>query len=67
MKERQSVPIWCKSNLTVTEASVYSGIGENKIREITEGEECPFVLWVGRKRMIKREAFDRYIQKQYSI
>lgn len=64
MKE---VPIWEKSNLTVEEAAAYSGIGINKIKEISNGENCPFVLWIGNKRLIKRKRFDAYIDNQYSI
>lgn len=30
-------------------------------------EKCPFVLWVGNRRMIKRRVFDEYIEKMYSI
>lgn len=61
------VPIWQNSNLTVEEAAAYSGIGRNKIRELTDDENCPFVLWVGTKRLIKRLKFDEYISKAYSI
>lgn len=62
-----NVPLYKKTNLTLYEASEYSGIGINKIREITNEEDCDFVLWVGTKRLIKRERFDRFIEKQYSI
>lgn len=64
MKE---VPIWEKSNLTVEEAAAYSGIGINKLKEITNEDDCPFVLWVGKKRLIKRKKFDNYIENCYSI
>ena len=64
MKE---VPIWEKSNLTVEEAAAYTGIGINKIREMSNGDNCPFVLWVGNKRLIKRRIFDEYVEKQFSI
>lgn len=64
MKE---VPIWEKSNLTVEEAAAYSGIGINKIKEISNDDNCSFVLWVGKKRLIKRRMFDRYIENSYSI
>ena len=64
MKE---VPIWEKSNLTLEEAAAYSGIGINKLREISNDERCPFVLWVGSKLLIKRKAFDRNIEQTYSI
>ena len=64
---KKDVPIWEKSNLTLEEAAAYSGIGINKIRELTDDEDCEFVLWIGRKRMIKRKKFDEYIEKRYSI
>ena len=32
---KKEVPIWEKSNLTLEEAAAYSGIGINKLREIT--------------------------------
>ena len=49
----KDVPIWEKSNLTLEEAAAYSGIGINKLREITNENKCKFVLWVGNKRLIK--------------
>lgn len=64
MKE---VPIWEKSNLTLEEAAAYSGVGVNKLREITNEERCPFVLWVGTKRLIKRRRLDQYLESAYSI
>ena len=64
MKE---VPIWEKSNLTLEEAAAYSGIGINKLRELTNEKDCSFVLWVGNKRLIKRRLFDQYIEQEYSI
>lgn len=64
MKE---IPLWEKSNLTLEEASVYSGIGINKLRQLSNDKNCPFVLWVGNKRLIKRKLFDSYIEKMYSI
>lgn len=64
MKE---VPIWEKSNLSLEEAAAYSGIGVNKLRELTNERICRFVLWVGNKRLIKRRLFDQYIESEYSI
>lgn len=61
------VPIWEKSNLTLEEAAAYSNIGTGKLREITNQDGCPFVLWVGSKRLIKRIKFDQYIANSYSI
>lgn len=64
---KKEIPVWEKANLTVEEAAAYSGIGLNKIRELSNDEQCPFVLWVGNKRLIKRKKFDAYIEKAYSI
>lgn len=61
------VPIWEKTNLTLEEASAYSGIGINKLREISNENSCPFVLWVGSKRLIKRRQLDRYLDQAFSI
>jgi excisionase family DNA binding protein len=64
MKE---VPIWEKSNLTLEEAAAYYGIGVNKLREITNDDNCKFVLWVGNKRLIKRKLMDQYLEQTFSI
>lgn len=64
MKE---VSIWEKSNLTLEEAAAYSGIGINKLRDLTSEQNCQFVLWVGSKRLIKRRLFDKFIEQEYSI
>ena len=64
---RKEVPIWEKSNLTLEEAAVYSGIGINKLRKMTDREDCTFVLWIGTKRLIKRRKLDEYVEKAYYI
>ena len=65
-KSRQ-VPIWEKSNLTLEEAAAYSGIGINKLRSLSDHEQCQFVLWVGSKRLIKRRKLDEYTGRMYSL
>lgn len=60
---KYEVPIWEKSNLTPEEAAAYSGIGINKLRELTNERGCNFVLFVGSKRLIKRRLFDAYIER----
>ena len=60
---KYEVPIWEKSNLTLEEAAAYSGIGINKLREITNEQGCNFVLFVGTKRLIKRRLLDAYLEK----
>lgn len=61
------IPIWEKAALTIEEAAAYSGIGQNKIREISNTNNCDFVLWVGNRRLIKRRQFDSFIARSYSI
>lgn len=62
-----NVPLWHKPNLSIEEASIYSNIGTGKLYEMTEKQDCPFVLWIGNRRMIKRKIFEEYIANQYSI
>ena len=67
MVHSDTVPIWEKANLSMEEAAAYFGIGINKLREMTNGDNCPFVLWNGSKRMIKRKAFEKFLEEAYSI
>lgn len=64
---KKEIPIWEKSNLTLEEAASYFGIGINKLRELTNDEKCPFVLWCGSRRLIKRVQMEKYLAKAYSI
>ena len=61
------VPVWEKATLTLEEAAAYSNIGINRLRELSDGDQCPFVLFVGNKRLIKRKQFDAYLAEAYSI
>ena len=67
MNNNNQIPIWEKSNLTLKEAAEYFGIGINRLKEITNDDNCEFVLWVGSRRMIKRKIFEKYIEKLYSM
>ncbi len=64
MKE---VPIKDKLNLTIEEAAAYSNIGINKIGELMKQPRCSFVIYVGRKRLIKRREFEKFIESQIEI
>ncbi len=51
-----------KYNLTIKEASSYFAIGEKKLRRIAEeNPDAGFVLMNGSHMLIKRVAFERYI------
>ena len=61
------IPAWEKANLSLEEAAAYFGIVLNKLRDMTNDENCPFVLWNGNKRLIKRKQFERFLEAAYSI
>lgn len=61
------VPIWQKSYLTLEEAAAYTGIGINRLRDMSNEESCEYVLWVGNRRMLKRRKLDEYLDKAYSV
>ncbi|MDE7308692.1 MAG: helix-turn-helix domain-containing protein [Lachnospiraceae bacterium] len=63
MKEAPRVEIKDKILLTVEEAAAYSNIGQNKIEEMSRKPNCPFVLYIGRRRLIKRREFEKYLEK----
>ena len=64
---RTEVPIYQKGLLTLEEAAEYTGLGVNKLRSMSNGEDCPFVLWNWTKRMFKRRKLDAYLDDAYSI
>lgn len=68
VENKNTVPIWHKINLTVTEAANYSNIGLHKIRELMKQPNCSFVLNVGdTKQLIKRELFEDFLKKANTI
>lgn len=67
LPEPLHIPFWLKSNLTVEEAAAYSGVGRSKLRELSDDENCSFVLWVGNKRLIKRRLLDEFLDSMYSV
>jgi excisionase family DNA binding protein len=62
-----NVPIWLKVNLTIEEAAAYTGVGVNKLRELSDSDSCDFVLWIGRKRLLKRQKLEEYLENAFSI
>ncbi len=64
---RKNVPVWEKAMLTLEEASDYTGIGLQKLRDLSSDEQCDFVLWNGSRRMFKRRKLVDFLEKAYSI
>lgn len=67
VRKMKEIPFWEKANLTLEEAAAYFSIGQQKLRDLTDNEDCDFVLWIGSKRLIKKNKFLKYIEEQYSI
>ena len=63
----QIVPAWEKSFLTLEEASAYTNINIGTLKELSNREDCEFVLWNGRRRLFKRKRLDEFLEKSYSI
>ena len=63
----KEVPIWENSLLTIDEAALYFNIGQNRLSELLKKPSCPFVLYVGRKKLVKREEFERFISQRIEI
>lgn len=58
---KDTVPIHQKLNLTLKEAAEYSNIGINRLTIMLTEPNCPFALFVGSKKLIKRKIFEDYI------
>ena len=62
-----SLPIDRKMLLSIRGAAEYSNIGINKIDELLKQPNCPFVLYVGTKKLVKRKAFEAFIEGRVAI
>ena len=67
MRDSESVPIHLKLTLSIKEASEYSNIGINKIDAMLKQPNCPFVLYVGSKKLVRRKEFEAYISSKLII
>lgn len=67
MTKKIEVPVWERFTITIEEAAQYFGIGTSKLRELSNEDNCPFVLWVGNKRLIKRRKLEEYLTELKSI
>ena len=69
MKEEKenSIPIWEKALISTDEAMEYTGIGRDKLRELSETSCQDCVVWIGRKRLFKRKKLEEFLEQAYSI
>jgi excisionase family DNA binding protein len=61
------VEIKDKVTLTIREAAELSNIGINKLESMLRKPNCPFVLFVGTKKLVKRKAFEEFVEKTLII
>ena len=62
-----SLPIDRKMLLSIREAAEYSNIGINKIDSLLRTPNCPFVLYVGTKKLVKRKEFEEFLSQRLII
>lgn len=61
-RDSNTVPLWHRYALTITEAAKVFGIGEKQIRSMIQEPGCSYVMYVGRKALIKRESFEDFLK-----
>ena len=67
MSYYSSVPIENKIILTIPEAAEISNIGQNRINKLLKAPHCPFVLYVGNKKLVKRKEFEKFPSDRFEI
>lgn len=58
-----SIPVEKKFALTITEAAEYFNIGENKLREMIKEPGHDYVMYIGKKALIKRDKMEKYLSE----
>lgn len=62
-----SIPLNLKLTMTVKEAAEIRNIGINRIDRMLRNPNCPFVLYVGTKKLVKRKEFEQFISNKLTI
>ena len=59
------IPLGEKLNLTVAEASVYTGLGQIRIRNLLKEPDCPFLLKISDHRiLVRRKELEDYLKSK---
>lgn len=61
------IPLCEKWLLTIPEASIYFGVGQNRLANLASQDGCKFVVFVGNTKRIKRKKFEEFLDEQYAI
>lgn len=62
MGSEKEIPIWEKAMLTIPEAAKYSNIGIGRLRKLVKEGEYPFVVHVGKKTLLKRAEYEKFLK-----
>ena len=66
-KSAPTVPLCEKWLLSIEEASIYFGVGQNRLAKRASQDGCKFVVFVGNTKRIKRKKFEEFLDEQYAI
>ena len=44
-----------------------TNIGQNRINKLLKAPNCPFVLYVGNKKLVKRKEFEKFLSDNSEI
>lgn len=67
MANKEKIKISEKILLTIDEAALLSNIGQNRIADLLRKPSCSFVLYVGRKKLVKRRAFEQFLEANIEL
>lgn len=65
--ETAPLPLDRRLPLTFREAAAYSSVGINKMDGLPRQRNCPFVLFVGTKKRVKRKEFEAFFRDACAI
>ena len=64
---KSEVPIWERTLLTVGEAADYTGIGQNRLRNIAATPRTNLVVWIGSRMMFKRKKLEEFLDDAVTL
>lgn len=61
------IPIWERELITIEEGTALTGIGFLKLRAMSNEPDCNYVIWIGKKKMLKRKKLERYLEEATTV
>lgn len=61
------IDIQSKPFLTIEEAAIYFNVGETKLRELTSKPGLDYVIFIGQKRLIKKDKFFEFMNGEFYL